>query len=123
MTRISTLTEMLSTHSRVALIGGPSTGLTELAYEVCTDRPIVLASEFDARPWAEIPGAIELALGPLTSWLLVGGVHVARLLRKGLKLDAVVYVDSDDQLSKQTNSIFMDWRRGNRTVRVVSPDR
>jgi hypothetical protein len=62
---------------------------------------------------------------------VVEGVQAARALRRGLVVDAVVYLDdakaeqTDDQesMSKAVNTVFNDWRRSNLTVRVESLDR
>lgn len=117
------LRSLLDAHPRVALLGGPDSGSKELAHTICEGRPIFYASDYDRGDWKGIPGAIRDALTSIDSFLLVGGVHVARALRKGLEVDGILYLDHRDRLSSQTNTIFMEWRRTHLLVPVISPDR
>ena len=122
--------DLLQAHKRIALIGGPHTGLEPLA-ETCTDRPVLHAAHYASAPWSDVPASIIETLELLDSFVLVGCVHAARALRKGLSVDAVTYLDLDhesgrisqDPLAKSVETIFRGWRRLHRTIPVVSPDR
>lgn len=130
--RASALKATLEAHPRVCLIGPPaSEPLATLEGIDLQHRLLLRASEHSAQEWSSVPDSIIRALERFDSFLLVGGVHAARALRKGLEVDAVVYLDNalgsrvpiQDGGAKQVNSIFAEWRRSHLTTPVISPDR
>ncbi len=113
------LAELLSKHSRVAIAGGPRTGKTTLSARI-TDRPVSHTDDFMKEPWERVPHLVIAMLRDLPAFV-VEGVQVPRTLRKGLEVDAVIWLDSPvtDQTSKQRTmsaacrTVFQEWREKN----------
>lgn len=72
-------------------------------------------------PWEIVPEKIIAELRGLDSFV-VEGTQVARALRKGLEVDAVVYLSAPKvsgrkpgqiAMAKAVHTILMDWRKTN----------
>jgi len=80
-------------------------------------------------PWAEIP-AMLIAEAALFPRFVIEGVQVPRALRKGLVVDAVLWLDTpladrskgQDSMAKGVASVFAEWRSTMPHVPVVAPD-
>lgn len=126
--RVGALARLLSECARIAIVGGPKTGKTTLA-QVSDERPVIHTDRFQHLPWEEVPAAILERCAPLSQFV-IEGVQVARALRAGLIVDAVLYLDDpcaeqskgQRAMSKAVSTVFAEWRAANRTVHVVSPD-
>lgn len=81
------LPQILAQHKRVAIVGGPRTGKSTLAATV-NDRPVMCTDDTQDQPWSEQP-AIWLERAKQDAFV-IEGVQVARTLRKGLQVDAVI---------------------------------
>jgi uncharacterized protein len=122
------LRRLLTEHARIAIAGGPRTGKTTLSESV-TDRTVVHTDDYSEREWSEQPQAIIEACA--ADRFVVEGVQVSRALRRGLEVDAVIYLDDpqveqtkrQQAMSKAASRIFSQWRAKNRTIPVESPDR
>lgn len=129
MSRIATLNDLLSRYDRIAICGGPRTGKTTVA-EWCTkDRPLLHTDDLMHLPWADVPQAVidQCSHHPR---FVCEGVQTARALRKGLQVDAVLYLDTcmvperrNGAMAKSVNTIFTEWRITHRSIPVYSPDR
>lgn len=82
---------ILEKHPRVAVVGGPNVGKTTLCIQV-KDRPVFHTDDWRGREWSDIPDHVMRAIGDATSFV-VEGTQVARVLRKGLDVDAIVIVN------------------------------
>lgn len=86
------LAAVLAAHKRVAIVGPPRTGKSTLASQV-KDRPVIATDDTKRHPWADQPGiTIKRAEGH--ERCVIEGVQVARALRKGLQVDAIVVLDA-----------------------------
>jgi len=133
--RAHALATLLATYDRVAIVGGPRTGKTTLSErvnaELKDDRFVLhnddLLKSFD---WTSAPFGIIERLAPYTRFV-VEGVQTARALRKGLKVDAVIYLDDPKVLrnkgqvsmAKGIATVFAEWRAAHPFVPLVHPDR
>lgn len=110
-----TLAELLATYPRIAIGGVPKAGKTTLAGLVA-DREIVHTDLWKLRPWAEQPDCI-IGACMVEPRFLVEGVQVGRALRKGLTVDAVVWMGTPLQrlepqqtaMAKGALTIWNDW--------------
>lgn len=109
------LTEILRTHKRVAIVGGPKTGKTTLSQGV-TDRPVLHTDDNMAQPWEDQPHII-IAQADGKESFVVEGVQAGRALRKGLEVDAVVVLnqpkvtrtEGQERMAKGCDKILRDW--------------
>ena len=133
--RIAALEALLRDHARVAIVGAPRTGKTWLADHAELEaaragRRVLYSDDFKHLAWADVPAAIIKACEMLPRFLLEG-VQVARALRRGLEVDAVMYLDDPKApqlvgqkiMGKGIATVFDEWRAARPTVHVVSPDR
>jgi SPP1 gp7 family putative phage head morphogenesis protein len=129
--RALALEALLREHARVAIVGGPKTGKTTLATKYVTDRPLISTDKFmGLAEWDKIPGCV-INECERQARFVVEGVQVARALRAGLVVDAVLYLDDakaerlkgQASMAKAVDTIFSEWRDKNRTTPVISPDR
>ncbi len=126
--RTDALAKLLDDHARIAIVGGPRTGKSWLGALV-TDRPVICTDRFSYLGWGDVPAAIISQCTPLQSFVLEG-VQVARALRSGLVVDAVLYLDEpkaeqskgQKAMSRGVSTVFREWRDSNLFTHVVSPD-
>ena len=120
-----TLSGFLDAYNRIGIAGGPLTGKTTFANEIA-DRPVLHTD--DAIPtvsWADQPKHWIDKTEDLGSFLLEG-VQVARCLRKGLAIDAVVRMEEakapltpgQATMAKGERTIFEEWRAANEDVPI-----
>ena len=99
----------------MAIAGGPRTGKTTLSLEAA-DRPVFHTDETKDRPWGDQPAIWMERLGTEPRFV-VEGVQVARCLRKGLQVDAIVYLTvphraltpGQEAMHKGVGSVFSDY--------------
>jgi hypothetical protein len=112
--------EVLKEHPRVAIAGGPRCGKTTLAEHVrdmVGDRAVFLHDYFKQFEWSVVPHAMIAATKDLTRFC-IEGVNVARALRKGMSVDAVVYLHKPRlertkgqiTMAKGVHTVFKQWR-------------
>lgn len=120
---------ILRKHRRVAIVGGPRMGKTTLAGAV-TDRPVIGSDAYQKLPWEAVPLKMIEDLRDLDRFL-VEGVQTARALRKGLEVDAVIYLSRPNVKERKTGqvamakgiqTIFREWRQANQDVPVFSEE-
>lgn len=118
---------VLDRYPRVAIAGPPKCGKTTLAL-LATDRPVVHTDAFIDKGWAEQPAIIIDACRDL-SRVLVEGIQVGRALRKGLKVDAVVWLDrphaqlseGQERMAKGVATVFREVTATNPALIVLRP--
>lgn len=81
---------VLESYDRIAIVGGPKTGKTTLCEQVA-DRPVFHTDDLRSIAWADVPLAVIAAIGENPRFV-VEGVQVARVLRKGLEVDLVLFL-------------------------------
>ncbi len=111
---------VLDAHPRIAIAGGPRTGKTSLSVCAAIHRHVIHTdSLISAVSWDDAPAAIIAATG--SGPVVVEGVQVARCLRKGLKVDAVVWLSQPrvEQTPRQASmsqavlTVFQEWMAAN----------
>ncbi len=115
---------ILARFNRVAIAGGPRVGKSTLSESV-TDRLVIGTDAYQDMEWAEIPHAMILDTKDLDRFV-VEGVMVARALRKGMAVDAVVYLQrpkvaqlpGQASMAKGVLTIFRQWHAANKHVPV-----
>lgn len=107
--------DVLAKHARVAIVGGPKTGKSNLANMV-TDRPVIHTDDYRNMPWEAVPHAVIGAASG--DRFVVEGVQAARALRKGLQVDAVVRLDKphvplsrgQSSMTLAVETVMRDWQ-------------
>lgn len=110
--------DILSTYKRVAIVGGPNSGKTTLS-RLVRDRPVVHTDGFRHYSWAAVPEEVIKFVNQHanTKGFVLEGVQAARVLRKGLKVDAVVVLvepleentKGQTAMSKAVMTVLADW--------------
>ena len=90
--RRAVVEDALSRYARIAITGGPRVGKTWLANTYGLDREVVHTDTWQGDEWDKQPALIIVACEPLPRFLLEG-VQVPRALRKGLQIDALLWLD------------------------------
>lgn len=120
---------LLKTYPRIAIAGGPRCGKSTLAKTTQDDRRVVLDDEFDGLSWEVRPHALIASVQGLPSFV-VESVQVPRALRKGLEVDAIVYLHKPRvsrtkgqiTMAKGAHTVFTQWREQHRDVPVFVMD-
>lgn len=107
---------VLAKYKRVAIAGGPRTGKSSLA-NVVTDRTVLHTDDLMDERWEDVPAVVRLRLAGNPSFV-VEGVQVPRALRRGLEVDAVVWLGSakvpltpgQRTMAKAVGTVFEQWR-------------
>jgi len=120
---VETPQDVLSTYNRVAIVGGPKAGKTFLADDNSDDKPIIRTDDYMGFPWEDVPYHVIAAAAGRDQFVMEG-IQTARALRKGLQVDAVIYLEGAVQdlnprqqgLSKAVHKWFTDWHEANPDV-------
>lgn len=123
------ISRILATFPRIAIAGGPGSGKTTLA-SVVDDRSVVHTDDYMGEEWSEVP---SLVIGACDSdRFVVEGVQVPRSLRRGLEVDAVVWLPGakktlnkrQDGMRRAVKTVMKEWLAMNaveRKILVVTP--
>jgi hypothetical protein len=116
--------EIAGRHARVAIVGAPETGKTTLANHLGV--PVTYHTDDTMnQPWGDQPALyIDACRG--VSRFVIEGVQVARCLRKGLEVDAVIVLSEPKKpqsigqkaMGKAVHSVFEEWRAAHPRVPV-----
>ena len=109
------LNDILAKNRRVAIVGGPRTGKTTMASYV-RDRKVYHTDDFMHLDWKDQPDFIIQLLKDQSTYV-VEGVQVARALRKGLPVDAVIFLRNpklelnvkQEAMRKTVDKVFTEW--------------
>lgn len=107
---------LLAQYPRIGIAGAPRTGKTTLSQQAATRRKVIGTDAYQDMEWSEIPHRMIADVAGLNMFL-IEGVMVGRALRKGLELDALVYLDQpmvaqssgQQAMGKGINTILRDW--------------
>ena len=118
---------LLARYDRVALAGVVKGGKTLLLDEVSPRRVVFHTDDLQARglKWSEYPGVVMEELGGEDRFILAG-MQVSRILRKGLAVDVVVWLNAplggltakQAGFSRGARTILHRWRREHQEVPV-----
>ncbi len=111
---------------KLAIVGGPNAGKTTFAASLPFPkfyRPIFHTDSFMNLPWEDQPAAIIEYLDDRDAFI-IEGVQVARALRKGLMVDAVIFIrgtrslltSRQEIMRKMVVKVFDDWQETNTKV-------
>lgn len=122
---LSILKVMLRAHERIAIIGGPRTGKTTLSHYV-DDRPVVHADDLIKLGWSEASASLSKMVNDIRGPVVVEGVAVPRALRKGMRVDAVLWLSKvhhpqssgQASMTKAVQTVFDEWAADHRDVPV-----
>jgi hypothetical protein len=113
---------------RVAITGAPRVGKTWLASSYGTDREVIHTDTWQGVEWAKQPELIVAACSPLHRFLLEG-VQVPRALRKGLVVDALIwlYTPAAEQTREQKSmgkaiATVLNGIRSQLEIPIIFPD-
>lgn len=114
-------------YDRIALTGPSGCGKTTLAKTI-SDRPVFYSDDFKHLGWSEASEEIARRVNAQEGKLLVEGVAIARALRKGMKVDAVILLTKPkrEQLPGQVSQgkgihkVLNEWRAANPNVPVYA---
>ncbi len=118
--------ELLRSYPRIAIAGGPRMGKSTLS-GLITDRPVIGTDAYKGNvPIEDIPQRMIADVGHLPTFL-IEGVWVARALRKGMQVDAVVYMTRPKvarlpgqvAMAKGILKTFREWRHKNPHVPLL----
>lgn len=107
-----------SLYQRIAIVGGPGVGKTTLS-RWFTDRPVIGTDDYQKMDWEKIPSALIEGTGGIGPAFVVEGVQVARALRKGLAVDAVIHLETPHRpdplpgqlaMGKGVETVFAEWK-------------
>jgi len=106
---------------RLAIAGGPRAGKTTLARYAASGRYLLSTDSLIGLPEAEQSAAVLTALDGRAEFV-VEGCLVARALRKGLAVDAVLWLDGSKlkltagqaQQAKAIRTVFNEWQALNK---------
>jgi hypothetical protein len=102
-------------------------GKTSLVSKV-SDRPLIRADDWKAEAWDTQPDRIRAACAAAGARFLVEGAQVARALRRGLVVDAVLVLERPKRelterqaaMGKGIGSVLAEWRQGAAEAVVVT---
>lgn len=115
--------DVLAAHERIALTGGPRSGKTTLSRAAERSHHVVHTDDWRESPWDVQPAEIMLALEalPRRTPFVIEGVQVPRLLRRGLRVDALVTLDTHplgdfdprrhERMRKSVFSVLREWSK------------
>jgi hypothetical protein len=105
---------------RVAIAGGPRTGKTTLSQRV-TGRTVLHTDDLIGKfEWSQLSEEIVRQCASLGGFA-VEGVRVAHALRKGLEVDAVVWLETAKErltpgqasMTRAVRTVFFEWEAAN----------
>jgi ABC-type thiamine transport system ATPase subunit len=127
MNRKAWFKEQLKKYDRIAVAGGPKAGKTTLC-RLVRDRTVIHTDSFMHDTWENVPRAVIADIVKTSPQrFVVEGVQVPRCLRKGLEVDAVLWLDEPleklsprrEGMRKGCLTVFADWYKDHKDVHVL----
>jgi len=117
-TTVKRLRMLIELYPRLAIAGGPKSGKTTLALAIGDGRRILHGDSWMGEDWSETSRLIAGAANCLDEPFIVEGVQVPRALRKGMKADAVIWLDRPHQqltpgqesMAKGCKTVLREWQ-------------
>lgn len=127
MTKPNPFSRVFSLYDKVAIAGAPKTGKTTLA-KMVTDRPILHTDDHMNHEWSKQSENLVTMANAQEGKFCVEGMTVPRALRKGMKIDAVIWLNSPKveqtkgqvTMGKAARTVFNEWRAANPDVPVYA---
>lgn len=124
--RLIELGRSLTIHPRIAIAGGPLTGKSLVADQIGYVWAQIKTDDFMHLTWSLQPFAIISECERHERFCL-SGVNTGRALRKGLIVDAAVFLEEplapltpeQSRMADGCRSIFTEWHAMNLTVKVL----
>jgi hypothetical protein len=121
------LRNALAAYKRIAITGAPGTGKTSYSNQV-TDRPVIHTDDWMTQPWDEVPLLVKAKCDETPDAFIVEGVQVPRTLRKGLEVDAVLYLSKPLEpqtpaqiaLGKGLTTTLSEWAQTHPNVPILT---
>jgi hypothetical protein len=121
------LRNVLAAYKRIAITGAPGTGKTSYSNQV-TDRPVIHTDDWMNEPWSEVPVLVKAKCEETPDSFVVEGVNVPRTLRKGLEVDAVVYLTKPLEyqspaqvaMGKAVGTVLTEWASTHPNVPIIT---
>ncbi len=122
-----TLPALLARYQRIAITGAPKAGKTTLVQQV-TDRPVVHGDDHMGEGWSGSSERLAAVVNAIVGPVVVEGVQVPRALRKGMRVDCVVWLEGAHQplsgqqngMAKGVRTVLNEWRALNPDVPVIT---
>jgi hypothetical protein len=114
--------------NRLALCGGPRTGKSTLATMLGRDgRSVLHTDALIGLGWSEASAEAMRLANETRGRIVIEGVAVPRALRKGLKVDLVVWLEraweplspGQASMTKACRTVLDEWRRANPQVPFI----
>jgi dephospho-CoA kinase len=121
-----TFAALLARYPRLAITGGPKTGKTTLS-NTANDRRVVHGDDRIDLGWSESSLAMARDVNEWPGPIVIEGVQVPRALRKGMRVDAVLWLSTprvpltsaQAAMAKGVQTVFDEWRAQNPHVPVI----
>lgn len=119
--------EQLAKYDRIAVCGVVNGGKTTLCRGV-RDRPTVHTDDFRQHTWEDVPHKVIAHVAAMKDpKILVEGIQAPRCLRKGMKVDAVLWLGQELEqnspgqrsMSKGSRTVLDDWHKDNKHVPII----
>jgi hypothetical protein len=127
--------EALANFGRIAITGGPRTGKSTLVQRVDpTTRPVLHGDDYIHLGWSESSQALCDAANAIYGPVVIEGVQVPRALRKGMRVDVVIWLDeplmtpNERHIARRHNTmkegcwnVMQAWRAANPAIPFLIP--
>jgi hypothetical protein len=122
------LAAFAESYPRIAITGGPKTGKTTLADRLRPlGRKTFNADDLIDLGWSEASAELAKRVNEHDGPCIVEGVSVPRALRKGMRVDAVLWLDKPHvdlkagqvAMGKGVKTVMSEWRQANPSAVVV----
>ena len=126
-TTLARLKAFIKDYPRLAITGAPSTGKTTLTLKLDDGtRKIFHNDDFKHLEWSKASEHLAKEITECAKPLIVEGVTVPRALRKGMKVDAVIWLHKPHieqkagqvAMGRGMETVLREWRTSNPSVPV-----
>jgi hypothetical protein len=126
-TTLARLKAFIKAYPRLAITGAPSTGKTTLTLKLDDGtREVFHNDDFKHLEWSKASEHIAKEINDCDKPLIVEGVTVPRALRKGMKVDAVIWLSKPHieqkpgqvAMGKGCQTVLNEWRQSQPGVPV-----
>ncbi len=128
MTREDWFKNVLAKYQRIAICGGPRTGKTTLSRLAHSKKHSVLHGDnFMTLDWSKASATLAAQANEIAGPVVIEGVAVPRALRKGMRVDCVVWLDEpltklnagQEAMRKGCVTVLADWYKDHKHVPML----